>query len=120
VEDLKTSIASVKEALASDLPEPKAKKGARKVAKPEKKVAKKVAKKMAKGNGGKPEKKVAAKEVDENVVTLAQLAAEAEIAPQSARVKLREAEVERPEGRWVWPVGSKALKEARKIIGLEV
>jgi hypothetical protein len=118
VEDLKTSIAAVKEALASDPPEPGTKKGARKVAKPVKKVVKK-ATKVAKTNGEKPAKKAAAKEVDENVVTLAQLAEEADIAPQSARVKLREAEVERPEGRWQWAVGSKALKEARKVIGLE-
>lgn len=117
MEDLKSSIASVKETLAGALPEPGTKKGARKVVKKvEKKAAKKVAKKVAKSNGSA---KVSAKEVDPNVVTLAQLAAEAEIAPQSARVKLREGSVPRPEGRWQWAVGSKALKEARKIIGLE-
>ena len=114
--DLKDSIALVKEALASAPTEPGTiRKGARKVPKKVEKVTKKVTK------VAKPEKaaKKSEKEVDENVVTLAQLAAEAEIAPQSARVKLREANVSRPEGRWQWPVGSKALKEARKIVGLE-
>lgn len=117
MDDLKTSIALVKEALASDPPEPGTKKGARKVAKKVEKVTKKVAKKVVKNNGATEKK--SPKEVDENVVTLAQLAEEAKIAPQSARVKLREAEVPRPEGRWQWAVGSKALKEARKTIGLE-
>ena len=115
MEDLKTSIAAVKEVLASEPPPPGKKRGAKKVVKKVIKngAAKKVAKKV-----DKVAKKAKDTEADPNVVTLAQLAEEAEIAPQSARVKLREAGVERPEGRWVWPVGSKALKEARKTVGL--
>lgn len=57
-------------------------------------------------------------EVPEGHISVAQLADEAEITAQSARVKLRASEIERPEGRWVWPEGSKALKKAREILGL--
>jgi hypothetical protein len=46
------------------------------------------------------------------------LAEEAEIAPQSARVKLRASDIDRPEGRWLWKKGSQALKQARKVLGL--
>lgn len=57
-------------------------------------------------------------EVPEGHVSIAMLADEAEITSQSARVKLRGSEIERPEGRWVWPEGSKGLKKAREILGL--
>jgi hypothetical protein len=57
-------------------------------------------------------------EVPEGMVSVAQLAEEAEITPQSARVKLRASDIERPEGRWLWKAGSKQLREARKILGL--
>lgn len=79
-----------------------------------KKVVKKVVKKAAaKSNGaGK------AQEVPEGMISIAQLASEAEITAQSARVKLRGAEVERPEGRWLWKTGSSSLKAARKALGL--
>lgn len=64
-------------------------------------------------------KKAAKSDDDEGFVTIGELAEEAEIEPQSARVKLREAELERPEGgRWRWKEGSKALKAARKAVGL--
>jgi len=90
-----------------------------KVAKKESKkvVVKKVDKKSAKknGNGGAPR---GPQEVPEGMVSIAELAEEAEITPQSARVKLRTSEVERPEGRWLWKKGSSSLKEARKVLGL--
>lgn len=88
--------------------------------------------KKAKGNGKvsakpeKAEKKVSKKEsgnrgpqeVPDGHISVAQLAEEAEITAQSARVKLRGSDIDRPEGRWVWPEGSKGLKEARKILGI--
>jgi hypothetical protein len=46
------------------------------------------------------------------------LAEEAEIAAQSARVKLRASDIDRPEGRWLWKKGSQSLKQARKVLGL--
>jgi hypothetical protein len=56
---------------------------------------------------------------DEGYVTVEDLAEEAEIGAQAARVKLRDAELEKPEGgRWRWKDGSKGLKEARKVLGL--
>ena len=55
---------------------------------------------------------------DEDVVTIAELAAELKISPQSARVKLRAAEIERGDGRWKWPRDSKALEKVRKVLGL--
>lgn len=57
-------------------------------------------------------------EVPEGHVSVAELAEEAEITAQSARVKLRSSEVERPEGRWIWKEGSKELKKAREVLGL--
>jgi hypothetical protein len=80
------------------------------------KVVKKVKKVAKKGNGGGAPR--GPQEVPEGHTSVAQLAEEAEITPQSARVKLRTSEVERPEGRWVWKNGSSALKAARKILGL--
>lgn len=77
--------------------------------------SKKSKKSKDKGKG----KKAAKPDDDEGFVTIGDLATEAEIEPQSARVKLREAELERPEGgRWRWKEGSKALKAARKAVGL--
>lgn len=95
-------------------------KGAKKVAKKVKKAAeadeapkgKKKAKSNGISGGGKSES-------EDGLVTVAQLAEEAEISPQSARVKLRAAELDRGEGRWKWEPGSKALKAARKVLGLE-
>lgn len=78
-----------------------------------KKVIKKVAKKS--NGGGAPR---GPQEVPDGFVSVAQLAEEAEITPQSARVKLRTSEIARPEGRWLWKSGSKDLKEARKVLGL--
>lgn len=75
---------------------------------------KKVSKKVTKPNGT-----AKASHMDEDTVTLSSLASEAGIKAQSARVKLREASIARPEGRWAWPVGSKGLKEARKALGLD-
>lgn len=84
----------------------------KKVKKGSKEEGKKVSKK---GNGGAPR---GPQEVPEGMVSIAELAEEAEITPQSARVKLRTSEVERPEGRWLWKKGSSSLKEARKVLGL--
>ena len=78
-----------------------------------KKVVKKAAKK---GNGGGAPR--GPQEVPEGFVSVAQLAQEAEIAGQSARVKLRASDVKRPEGRWLWKKGSSDLKAARKVLGL--
>lgn len=64
-------------------------------------------------------KKKAKDEDDEGYVTVEELAEEAEMNAQSARVKLRDAELEKPEGgRWKWKEDSKALKAARKVLGL--
>ena len=113
--------ATVNEVKASlDQPGKPKPKGAKKVAKKVKKAAEadapKGKKKSAKPNGisggGKSEE-------SDGLVTVADLAAEAEISPQSARVKLRAAELDRGEGRWKWEPGSKALKAARKVLGLE-
>lgn len=100
-------------------PKPKSKevkKVAKKVKKAEAAEETSKAKKKAKSNGktnGHAEKS------DDGLITIADLAAEAEISPQSARVKLRAAELDRGEGRWKWEEGSKALKAARKVLGLE-
>jgi hypothetical protein len=93
---------------------PKGKKAKGKPVKAEKaeKTNGKAAKKSGNGESRGPQ------EVPEGHVSVAQLAEEAEITAQSARVKLRSSEIERPEGRWVWPEGSKALKKAREILGL--
>lgn len=73
----------------------------------------------AKKAKGKASKKAAKSDDDEGFVTIGDLAEEAGINAQSARVKLREAEVDKPEGgRWRWKDGSKSLKAARKAIGL--
>lgn len=89
----------------------KAKGNGKVAAKPEKAEKKSAAKKESGGNRGP-------QEVPEGHVSVAQLADEAEITAQSARVKLRGSDIDRPEGRWVWPEGSKGLKEARKILGI--
>lgn len=71
-----------------------------------KKNKKKSAKSESKSNG--------------NVVTLKQLAADAELTPQVARQKLRAAGIEREDGsRWQWEKGSKALKKAEDALSGE-
>ena len=83
------------------------------MAKKVKKVTKKVsAKKSGNGNRG-------VQATPEGMVSVAELAEEAGIGAQSARVKLRSAEIERPEGRWLWKAGSSSLKAARKALGLD-
>lgn len=73
----------------------------------------------AKGKAKKATQAESEDDDDEGFVTVETLAEEAEINAQSARVKLREAELEKPEGgRWRWKDGSKALKSARKALGL--
>lgn len=85
-------------------------------AKPAKKKVKKGGKKVAK----KEVKKSAAKseKSDKNVVRLKDLAKQAKLTEAVCRKKLRDAEVPRGEGRWSWELGSKALKAARKALGL--
>lgn len=87
-----------------------------------KKVVKKVAKKEAaapakakngNGNGGR-----GPREVPEGMISVGMLAEEAGIEAQSARVKLRASDIERPEGSWLWKAGSSGLKAARKVLGL--
>lgn len=120
--DLESDIARVKkdlsESSAADI-SPK-QTGAKKVAKKVKKVAKTVeSKKAPKKLAKKPNGSGAAKHVDaDNLITVADLATEADISPQAARVKLRAADLDRGDGRWKWEEGSKTLKEARKILGL--
>lgn len=84
-------------------------------------------KKVAKGEGKKAAKKVGKKSKSEGKkrnddggdrILLADLASEAGITGASARRRLRAAELS-PEGRWSWEPGSKALKEARKALGLD-
>lgn len=116
VEKLERTLSDV----ASDLAqEPKASEQpgkVKKVAKAEKKAVKKVGKK----SNGKAEAapKKAAKAADSDTVTLADLASEAKITGAAARRKLRGANLS-PEGRWKWEDGSKSLKEARKVLGLD-
>jgi hypothetical protein len=111
---------AVVESIKADLEKPgkPKRKGAKKVAKKVKKASEEdespKGKKKAKTNG----KASKSAESEEGLITVADLAAEAEISPQSVRVKLRAAELDRGEGRWKWEEGSKALKEARKVLGL--
>ena len=68
----------------------------------------------AKKKGGKKAKASA-----DGGITLKALAEEAGISGQAARQKLRAAGIEREEGsRWSWKEGSKALKAAKKALGL--
>ena len=91
------------------------------MAKPIKKVVKssskpeKASKKESTNGGGSGR---GPQEVPDGFVSVGMLAEEAEIAPQSARVKLRASDIDRPEGRWLWKKGSQALKQARKVLGL--
>lgn len=84
--------------------------GAKKVA-TKKKVVKKAAPAKAKSRPAKAEAG------DENMITLAELAEEADISPSVARAKLRRAELENP-GRWQFKKGSSAEKAARKALEL--
>lgn len=90
------------EPVAEAKPKKKVKKGGKKVAKKE--VA---AKKSAKSDKS-----------DKNVVRLKDLAKQAKLTEAVCRKKLRDADVPRGEGRWSWELGSKALKTARKALGL--
>lgn len=54
-----------------------------------------------------------------DVVTLAELAEEANITPAQARQKLRKADIEREGGkRWEWAPNSRDLKAVRKALDL--
>lgn len=58
--------------------------------------------------------------VAEDRVTLAQVCEEVGIAPATARRKLREAEVQRPEGQgWGWKPGSRDLEKVKKVLSAE-
>lgn len=95
---------------SEDEPEAEAKPAKKKV----KKGGKKVAKKEVKKSAAKSEKS------DKNVVRLKDLAKQAKLTEAVCRKKLRDAEVPRGEGRWSWELGSKALKSARKALGLSL
>lgn len=87
-------------------------------AKKSKKAAKGKDKGKGKGKAAKSAKKSKGDD-DEGGISIQDLAEEAGINAQSARVKLREAEVSKPAGgRWRWKEGSKDLKAARKALGL--
>ena len=75
-----------------------------------KKGGKKIEKKASKSNG--------AAKADKNVVRLKDLAKQAKLTEAVCRKKLRDADVPRGEGRWTFELGSKALKSARKALGL--
>lgn len=75
-----------------------------------KKGGKKIEKKASKSNG--------AAKSDKNVVRLKDLAKQAKLTEAVCRKKLRDADVPRGEGRWTFELGSKALKSARKALGL--
>lgn len=82
-----------------------------------KKVSKKASAKRTSSKKKGAKKKARSSEVEG--VTLAELAEEADVSPQKARQKLREAGIEREKGsRWAFPEKSKALKAARKALGL--
>lgn len=108
MEKLERTLSDVSDDLAKD-PEPsEPSKKVKKVAK-----AKKVTKKT-----GKASKSESKKADTEGRILLADLASEAKITGASARRRLRAADLS-PEGRWSWEEGSKALKEARKVLGLD-
>jgi hypothetical protein len=91
--------------------------GEAQTSKPEKR-SKKVAKKVTKKDKKSEKKAAKSNGSTEGKVTLADLASEAKITGASARRKLRDAELSR-DGRWAWEDGSKALKDARKALGLD-
>lgn len=112
---IKQKVEAIREELKEPLPEPQNPK--------EKKMATKKKSRKARKKKGKGAKKVGAKKKaaksNSDGITLKELADEAGISGQSARKKLRDAGIEREEGgRWAWKEGSKALKAARKAIGL--
>lgn len=112
MEKLERTLSDVQSDLSKPPETSEPSKKVKKVAKDTKKSAKKVVKK---GNG---DAKPTAKKDDSDMVTLADLASEAKITGASARRRLRDADMS-PEGRWKWKDGSKELKEARKVLGLE-
>lgn len=76
-------------------------------------------KKVKKGAKKTVSAKKSSKSDDKNRVRLKDLAKTAKITEAVARKKLRDADVERGEGRWSWELGSKGLKQARKALGLD-
>lgn len=92
-----------------DDPEPEAKPAKKKVKKGVQKVGKSMKKTSKVENGSKTNK---------DVVRLKDLAKQAKLTESVCRKKLRDADVPRGEGRWSWDLGSKALKSARKALGL--
>lgn len=122
----KKPAASKKPATAEAADEPKVKKKPAKAA-----AAEPATKSKAKGGkkaasapaeapapAGKKKAKPAAAEGDENLVTLATLAAELKVDPRAARRKLRTKFADSHEGkaRWAWPAGSKELDQVREAL----
>lgn len=87
----------------------------------EKMMAKKVEKPKGKAEkaDAKPEKAKKSSKSESDTVTLADLAAEAKIGGAAARRKIRNAEMDRGDGRWAWEKGSKQLRTAREALGLK-
>lgn len=110
MEKLERTLNDVSSDLSKEPAEASEPKKVKKVAKDSKK-AKKVAKKTDKPAKGE-------KKDTSDRILLADLASEAEVTTASARRRLRDADLS-PEGRWSWEPGSKALKEARKVLGLD-
>ena len=120
------SIEAIREELKKPIPDSltmKEKKMAKKTSKKKgsakKSATKRTGKKSTakKKTGKKSEGKKSKSSSDE--ITLTELADEAKISGQKARQKLRAAGIEREDGkRWSWSKSSKALKAARKALGL--
>jgi hypothetical protein len=116
---LETQLDQVKEDLNSPVPEPgETPKEEKKMATAKKKAPPKKVGKIEKTTKVTKTAKTNGAAESEGLVKLSALANEAGISAQRARQKLRGAELAR-DGRWAWPEGSKALKEARKALGLE-
>src|SRR5580692_11255938 len=101
-EKVQETIEQVKSDLEAPVPEPARKREVKKVAKKVIKKGKKVTAEEAKELKSKAKKTNGTKQEDDGLVSVADLANEAKISPQSARVKLRAAELDRGEGRWKW------------------
>jgi SNF2 family DNA or RNA helicase len=69
--------------------------------------------KKEKAKKEKKEKKAKKEEKDENLVTVADLAAELGITPPVLRKKLRSSDLEKPAGRWEWPADHNDLDVIR-------
>lgn len=122
MDSLEKQLDQVRRDLEEPIPDPKP---AGTSGRKEKKMAKKSVKKVAKEEAKVEEKKSkkGKKEKESNgseVVTLADLAKDAEITTAAARRKLRAAKLDRGDGgRWEWKAGSRDYKAACEALDLE-